>query len=498
MKKTIIALCAAILLIGNVAAAGPGKENVFTFTRQADMNTWNTFLGTDTNSVLVGRLLYDPLITGDRKGTYSPCLATSWTASADDLTWTFKLRSDVKYHNGDAFTSADVKYTFERFVNDKTVRSMNDWSSLASVDAPDPTTAVFHFKKVMATFLNALLDTWIPDSKLIAAMGDKAFDKPVGQGAWKFVSWAPGQAAIFQRNDDYWNWGGKKSNVDKIVFKPILEDSTRFAAIQTGDVDSTEALNLDQAKQLAGVKGVVTIPINSTAMANMQFKFENSIFADQKIRQAVSLAIDRQLIVDAIAGGGHAQAWLCTSADMGYKDIKPVYDPAKAKQLLSESTYKGQAFKILAVTGQLPRSTEVLQTIASMLNAVGLNASVQFMESAALVAQRTGGNYDCYIVSGATSAGDPTPMVAQRWLNDLFKSGFKNEKMFDLIRLALTQTDAKKRADTLTQIFQMNYDQVAPGMCLYQISVYAATRDNISGIIWNADGTNDYSRVMKK
>jgi len=498
MKKKQVALFIAVALIGVMSVVGQGKEVVFTFSRQADMNTWNTFKGTDTNSVLIGRLLYDPLISGDRKGTYAPCLATSWKASADSLTWTLKLRSDVKYHNGDPFTSADVKYTFERFATDKTARSMNDWSNLISVDTPDATTAVFRFKKIMATFLNALMDTWIPNSKLIAVQGDKAFDKPIGTGAWKFVSWTAGQSTVFQRNDAYWNWGGKKTNVDKVVFRPILEESTRLAAIQTGDVDSTEALNVDQAKQLNGMKGIVTIPINSTGIVNMQFKFDNSIFGDQKIRQAASLAIDRQLIVDAITGVGHAQVWMCTPADMGYKDVKPVYDPEKAKKLLSESSYKGQAFKIFAVTGQLPRATEVMQTISSMLNAVGLNSSVQFMESAALVAQRTGGNYDCYVVSGATSAGDPTPMVGQRWLNDIFKSGFKNEPMFDLIRAALAQPDAKKRGDLLTQIFQMSYDTAAPGFCLYQISSFAATRDNISGIVWNADGTNDYSRVMKK
>ena len=420
MKKIAALVLSMAMLLGILSGCGskgtsaagsssaPKKDVVFTFSRQADMNTWNTFMGTDTNSVLLGKLIYDTLIVGDRKGSFSPSLATSWTPSADYLTWTLKLRSDVKFHNGDQFSSADVKYTIERFAKDKTTRSMNDWTLLDSIETPDATTAVFKFTQPMGTFLNAIMDTYIVDKKVMDAQGDKSFDKPNGTGPWKFVSWTAGQQTIFERNDSYWNWGSNKSNVDKIIFKPIKEDTTRLAAIQTGDADLVEALNSDQGKQLGAVKGIKVENVPSSVLANFQFKFENSIFADAKVRQAASLAINRQQIVDTIAGGGKAQAWMCVSSDLGYKDVAPVYDPAKAKQLLSESTYKGQEFKILAVTGQLPRSTEILQAISSMLNAVGFKSSVQFMESAALAAQRQGGNYDCYIVSGATSAGEPT------------------------------------------------------------------------------------------
>lgn len=509
MKKIVSLVLSLVMILGifsgcassgtsTSAAPAAKKEVVFTFTRQADMNTWNTFMGTDTNSNILGRFIYDTLLQGDRKGNFTPGLATEWKSTPDGKTWTFKLRQGVKFHNGDPLTSADVKYTFERWIKDKTVRPTNDWlSTLVSVDTPDANTAVFNLKEPASWFMNALLDTYVVSSKYLAANGDKAFDKPVGTGPWKFVSWQPGQKTEYVRNDEYWGWGDNKSNVDRIVFKPILEDSTRFAAIQTGDVDFAESINSDQAKQLQGVKGVKVENMNTSAIANFQFKVENTIFADPKVRQAVSLAINRQQIVDTITGG-KAQTWMCVSTDLGYKEVAPVYDPAKAKQLLSESSYKGQAFKIFAVTGQLPRSTEVLQAIAAMLNAVGLNASVQFMESAALVAARTGGNYDCYIVSGPSIAGDPTSMVTQRWLNDMFKSGFKDEKMFALIRKASTEMDSKKRSELLQQIFQMNYDLVAPGMALYQIQANYASRDNISGVKLYPDGANDYTRVMKK
>lgn len=479
-------------------SSGPKEEVVFTWARQADMNTWNTFMGTDTNSNILNRFIYDVLVqSNDRKGSYQPGLATSWTSSEDGLTWTLELRKDVKFHNGDPFTSADVKYTFERFATDEKVRSMNNWKVLESVETPDDYTAIFHFKTVMATFVNALIDTYIVDSKYITEKGDEAaFAQPAGTGPWKFVSWEAGKQTVYERNDEYWGWGDQKSNVDKIVFKPILEDTTRLAAIQTGDIDFTEAINFEQAEQLKSVQGVKVQPLYTSALANFQFKIADSIFADPLVRQAASLAIDRQTIVETIAVGSKAQVWMATPADMGYKDVQPVYNPDKAKELLAQSSYKGEPFKIYAVTGQLPRSTEVLQAVSAMLNEVGFNSTVEFMESAALVAARTGGDYTCYVVSGAGSAGDPTPMLTQRWLFDIFKSGFKDDAMFELIKQAGAELDVQKRADLLTQIFQMSYDLVAPGMALYNIGSNYAYKENISGFKIFPDGANDYTRVM--
>lgn len=498
LSISLLSGCASQSTQGNSSGSGQKKENVFTYVRQADIRSWDAFKGTDTASTILGRMVYDSLIQGDRKDKFFPGLATEWKASDDGKKWTFKLRKGVKFHNGYDFNSADVKFTFERYAKDKTTQSINDWSLLDSVETPDPETAIFNFKAPYGSFLNAVLDTWIVSKKLYEEKGDELWKNPVGTGPWKFVSWTAGQQTVFTRNDDYWGWGDNKSNVDKFVYRAITEESTRLAAIQTGEADMVEGLNVDQVKQLQGAKGIKTDSILSTAGAYLNFKVKDSIFADKNLRQAVSLAIDRKTLVDTISTGCEAAVWTPDKTSLGYKQVDPAYDPEQAKKLVAQSTYKGQQFKIMAVIGQLPRANEVMLAITSMLNKVGINAGVEFLETAAMSSRRQGGNYDAYVVSAAFSAGDSAPYVTQRWMNDIYKSGYVNNQMFDLIKLANSELDVKKRDDLFRQVFQIAYDDAAPGVALYRLGLNAAYKDVVSGMKINADGTTDLTKIMKK
>ncbi len=507
MKKIVAFVLSAVIALSTLAGcssggsttgtAAPKKENVVTIARQVETATLNNFMATDGVAVIYGRMMYDSLVKGDGKGGVVPSLATSWTISEDGKKVTFKLRNDVKFHNGDQFSSADVKYTFERFIKDKTVRIGTDFIPvLVSVDTPDAQTAVFNFKQPMANLFTILQVTYVMDKKLADSMGDKMFDKPVGTGPWKFVSWTAGQQLVLQRNDDYWDWGDKKSNVDKVIFKPVGEDATRLAAIQSGDADIAEPISADQAKQLANDKNITVKDILNSAQVYFCFSAKG-VFKDKNVRDAWNLAIDRETIVKTIATGAKATSWMVDSSCMGYKDVKPLFDAAKAKQLLASSSYKGEPIKILAVNGSVPRINEVLQAASSMLNAVGFNTTVSFMEQAALNAQRAAGNYDVYFVSIRQVAGDPGGLVTSRWADDMYKSGYVNTKMFELIRAQAVEMDKTKRTELLTQIFQMAYDDTAPFIPVYQMDSVSAYRNNVSGMVFTPDGMNDYSRIMK-
>ncbi len=478
-------------------ASGQKKENIVTVGCKADMSTWNPFMGIDASALINGKMLYDTLVSGDRKGNYTPALATEWKSSADGKTWTFKLRNDVKFHNGDPLTSADVKFTIEKLAFDKTVRTNNDWSPLASVDTPDAQTVVINLKSVWTTMLLALLDTFIVDKKEVEAKGEKAWEKPIGSGPWKFESWQAGQQSVFVRNDNWWGWGTNKSNVDKVIFKPIGEDSTRLAAIQTGAVDVVEPISDDQAKQLANVKGIKLERTLSTTQVNINFNC-TGIFADKNVRKAFSLAIDRDLIVNTIVGSGKPSVWFVTKDVIGYKDVPAKADPEQAKKLLAASSYKGEPFKILYVNGSVPRINETIQAISSMVNAVGFNSSIEVVEQAAYNARRTAGQYTVNFNSALAVGGDASPFISTRWLLDMYKSGYKNETMNDLIRKANSELDPKKRAEMLTQVYQISYDDTAPSTPVYTLETIKAYKDNISGIVFSPDGMNDYTRVMKK
>ncbi len=481
----------------NSGGAG-GGENVVTIGRNIDASTLDRFKVTEGPSFIYGMMMNDSLITlkTDGSGSYSPSLAKSWEVSEDGSAITFKLNTGVKFHNGDILTSADVKYTFERFAKDSTSRSIFDWTTLKSVETPDAETAILVFNGPFAPALSQVAFTYIVDKKVCEELGDKAWEKPVGSGPWKFESWTPGQEIVFTRNDDYWNWGSNKSNVDKVVIKIISDASTSLAAIQTGLVDVVEPLNVDQVKQLESYKNVkIEDTLNS---GSVYFYFRTvGIFKDKNVRKAFSLAIDRKSIVETIVGGGKATAWPIDSVSMGYKDIEPEYDPDQAADLLKNSSYKGEEFKIIAVTGQVPRITEVLQAVSSMLNQVGFKSSVEFLDYAAFSDRRIAGNYDVYFASARTSAGDNGSTLITRWLNDQFKSGYVNEEINALIKQQAVEMDIEARNKLFQQIFQLAYDEVAPCTNAYQLNTISAYKDNISGIVFKPNSYTDFSRVMK-
>lgn len=511
MKKALAFLLSLVMILGifsgcsssgGTSSAAPSaaaqkKENVVTVGVKADMSTWNPFMGIDASALIYGKLIYDTLISGDRKGTYTPALATEWKSTPDGKTWTFKLRNDVKFHNGDPLTSADVKFTIEKLAFDKTVRTNNDWSAIASVDTPDAQTVVFNLKSVWTTMQLALMDTFIVSKKDVEAKGEKAWEKPLGSGPWKFESWQAGQQCSFVKNDAWWNWGNNKSNVDKFVFKPIGEDSTRLAAIQTGSVDVVLPISDDQAKQLSNVKDIKLERTLSTSQVNLNFNC-TGIFADKNVRKAFSLAIDRDLIVKTIVGSGKPAVWFVTPDVIGYKDMPVKADVEQAKKLLAASGYKGEPFKILFVGGSAPRINETIQAISSMVNAVGFNSSVEMVEQAAYNSRRTAGQYTVNFNTAMAVGGDASPFISTRWLLDMYKSGYKNDAMNDLIKKANSELDPKKRIEMLTQIFQMSYDDTAPSAPVYTLENISAYKDNISGIFFSPDGMHDFTRTLKK
>jgi ABC-type transport system substrate-binding protein len=130
-------------------------------------------------------------------------------------------------------------------------------------------------------------------------------NKPVGTGPWKPDKWTPGQDAEFVRNDDYWDWGDQKTNVDRLVYRPVIEDTTRVSGIQTGDLDMIDGVPVEQAEMLAAAQGVNVERVMTTSIIHLGFRCaDGRLFTDVNARHAVNHAIDRQAIVDSIVGGG--------------------------------------------------------------------------------------------------------------------------------------------------------------------------------------------------
>ena len=248
-----------------------------------------------TPSQAAEMLMYNGLVNLTPDQQIVPDLAESWTADND--TWTFKLRQGVTFHDGTPFNAAAVKYMFDRYlVNSEKVRRAGDWMPyLASVDAVDDSTVQFKTRGIDAFFLNRLAgEVGIVSPTQHQKLGQDYLKNPVGTGPFKFKEWVPGVNITVVRNDDYF---GDKAYLDQVIMRPISEDTTRALALQTGEVQLATPITPEQISQLQNDPSINIVSRATTL--NLMFGMNNTKtpFDNVKVRQALNYAIDRDAIV---------------------------------------------------------------------------------------------------------------------------------------------------------------------------------------------------------
>jgi len=479
-----------------------GGENVVTFSMSEDVYTWDTMGQPVVPFYSIQLLIYDMLVRTDHQGNYEPGLATEWSVSADGLDWTFQLREGVKFHNGEEFNADCVKATLERGAFDNTLNMNFLWSDIESVEAVDPYTAIVHCKKPIGDMLNQL--TYMPmlPAQALAEQGDDLFKSNPGTGPWKFVSWDPGNEIIFVRNDDYWDWGDQKSNVDKIVYKPISEDTTRVSSMRTGEFDFISNIPPDQVEVLSGSTGVVVDSQPGTTITWMALQSsDNKPFADKNARLALTHSIDRQLIVESILGSGSPSYWPVMKGVTGYEEASDgkynQYDPELAKQLLADSSYNGEEIYFMAIDGKVPRTKEVLQAVMSMMTEAGFNVKLEIMEGATFVSKRSAGEYDLAFSNVFYNNGSPWRHMITHWLSDSCNTQLENPQITALLTQAKETIDLTEQDKLLKEAFTLMMED-GGRMCYFiNLDTINAYSEKLSGVKTYNDTIVDLSRVMK-
>lgn len=455
------------------------------------------FVVDDTSS-----LFTDPLVSSDHHQIYQPGLALEWTPSADYISWTFKLRQGVKFHSGNDFSSADVKFTFERLLTDKTLTDVGSWGNLDHVETPDAYTAVIVLKGVGPTFLDEIGRVYILDSKAYEANPDNYFYLPSGTGAFKVSSFDKTTGEVqYIRNDAWWGWSeGNKTNVDKIVYKQIGDDTTRASALLAGDIDIATQLTPDYKAKLDQNKYSI-ISVNSDVHTHIQFNCaEPKLFFDKNLREALSLSIDRKSLVESILGGGATVAdFPVPPGNLGYiAGNSYEYNLEKAKDLVAASAYKGEEIVMIVSNTAITRASETAQAIQAMAAKAGFNIKIDALENASFMDRRFAGDFDLSLGSFAATAGDPQVEAGVIINFDVFKSGYVNEELHTLTMSTMGMADRTERGKVLEQIFTIEMNEFAPFAYLYNSNYIYGTAKNIENLTIYADGSANYKLVIKK
>ena len=352
--------------------------------------------------------LHDALVKPMPGNALAPSLAESWTASEDGLTYAFVLRKGVKFHNGDSFTSEDVKFSFERY-RGNSAKQIKE--RVAGIETPDPFQVVFKLKSPWPDFLTYYASAsgagWIVPKTYVEKVGDEGYKKaPVGAGPYKFVSFTPGVELVVEAFEQFWR---KTPSVKRLVFKSIHDEATRLAALKRGEIDIVYSIRGELAEELQKTKGLTLKPgvIPSPFWLYFADQWDpKSPWHDHRVRQAAYLSIDHKIINQALTLG-HSRitgSIIPDTFDFYWKPPAPTYDPAKAKQLLAEAGFAG-GFDAGEYYCDSTYSN-LGEAVLNNLNAVGIRAKLRPLERAAFIKGYSEKNYKNIIQGGSGAFGN--------------------------------------------------------------------------------------------
>jgi peptide/nickel transport system substrate-binding protein len=399
-----------LVVAGMLFAQGSGTL-VFGLSGNPDTLDPQKTAGTLTFQVV--KSFYDTLLEPDQSGKIVPALAESWAVSPDGLTWTFKLRRDVVFHNGQQFTSKDVKATLDRIRDEKTASpKRSEFSAIKEIRTPDAYTVVLSLSQPYAPLLASLASGWgaILPADLIAS-GHNFAAEPVGTGPFVFEKWIRDSKISMTRNDRYWMKGLPK--LARVEFQIVPERAVQVQGLSVGSIDALEFVDPDDLPILqTNPKVAIKKELTSLFMV-MAMNCSREPLNDLRVRQAVNYAIDKQVVLDVAYGGGRVGSTFLDTGNAYYTDFSSYYpyNPEKATQLLKDAGVGSRAFTI-TVPQNYPLHVKAAELMQQMLTKVGMNVKIQLVDwSTWLSSVYSGGNYD-FTVIGHTGKLDPDGTLA--------------------------------------------------------------------------------------
>jgi len=370
-------------IVPSSAQAQTTQKRELVVAQGGDISKLDPHFSTSSNDIRWSFNVFDNLTARRPDGSLYSGLAEEVKLESQTR-WTFKLRPGVKFHNGDPFTSADVKFSLER-TYDPNAKTMvaTVFTTIDKIDAPDPHTVVIHTKKpdpLLAARL-AFYGGQIVPKKYLESVGADTFNtKPVGTGPVRLSSWVKDDKAVFDANPDYW---GGKIDMDRLVVRAIPETAPRIAALLKGEVDIITQLPPDQAERVTGnastrVTGALYAGLYVLGVNSKRPPLDNPL-----VKQALSLAIDRDAIVKELwRGRGVVPNGPIAKGDNHYDASLPplAYSPKEARDRLKKAGYKGEEIYLETTVAYVSQDKPMAEAIAAMWRDVGINAKIEVVE----------------------------------------------------------------------------------------------------------------------
>jgi len=511
LVRSLIGMTLAAAIAGSAAAQTRGGS--MTIVAQPEPGTLVLGLNQQSTTMLVGGKIYQALLTFDHDLKPQPGLATEWSVSPDGLTYTFKLRNDVKWHDGKPFTSADVVFTTQTFLMETHPRARAVFQRVAEFQASDPHTVVFKLKEPFEPFLHGLELSAAPMMPKHVYEGtdfrnNPANQAPVGTGPFKFKEWRRGQFIHLVRNEDYYKQG--MPYLDELYFRILPDAAARLVAIESGQVHLTSSGDIDYVF-LPQIRANPALEVTakgyefSAPMAWIEFNNRVKPMDDTRFRQAVMHAIDRNFIRDRI---WFQQARVATGPIASYTRFYDAnvpqypFDPAAAERLLDEMGLRKGADGMRATVRllSLPYGetwTKLAEYVKQALARVGLNVTIESTDAAGW-GQRVA-NWEFEMAFNLVSQwADPALGVARTYISSNIRkgvlftntAGYSNPRVDELFETAAKSVSAEERQRLYSEVQRIVAADVPVGW-LIEIQFPTIVNKRYRDVITTAIGVNE-------
>jgi peptide/nickel transport system substrate-binding protein len=417
-------------------------------------------IGADAYSAHLDGLIFSSLVAHDAQMNVIPDLAERWE-TPDPLTYIFHLRPGVRFHDGRALTSADVKFTFDSIISGavKTPKR-GAFRLVTSTEAPDAHTFVFHLREPYASFLFGLTR---PSVGIVPRDSDASMSqRPIGSGPFRFVSAIRDEEIMLERNPDYF---GGTPKIERVRFRIVPDAIVRALELRKGSADvEINSLTPDMSASLAKQPGLAVDEQPGTPLAYISFNFEDPILAHREVRQALAYATDRESLVKYLL---HGQARLATSLlPPNHWAFDPdvaqyTYDPGRAEKLLDSAGFPRGADGVrfhLALKTSTDESTRLTSAaIADQWRHVGVALDLRPLEFATFFSDISRGSFQLYTLRWVGANNDPDIFEYVFGSKKIPPDGanrgrYRNPTLDALFDNARVEMDQEKRKEILWQI----------------------------------------------
>jgi peptide/nickel transport system substrate-binding protein len=487
---------------GAAPPGGPADGGTVVVGIVSEFDGLNELTSTDANATeVMERMLYMPLLQWGPDLRLEGRLAKSWETSEDGLEITMRLRDDVRWHDGIPTTSEDVVFSFDRFRDPLLgYPDVGGLKQLESVTAVDPHTVRFRFRNAYADQLANLRRVIVPEHLLAGIPSERmesaAFNRaPVGNGPFRFVRWVANQEVVFEANPDF---PDGRPRLDRIVFRVIPDQTAIETAFLSGQLDIVERVRFEAVARMRKEPGCRILTYPARGYSYIGWNLRLPMFADAEVRRALTLAIDRKGLVDAIAfGEGRVTAHPVMSQSPFYaSDIPPhPYDPEEAKRLLENAGWTdrdgdgvrergGRPFEFELVTNLGNRLREdALVVIQSDLAEVGVRVVPRVREWTVLLEETQTKRFEAVLGGWRTDfILSPYDLFHSKAIDGKYNScSYANPRVDDLIDRGLAAKNADEAAP-LWHEFQEVLHQDQPFTVLYELDYSVATTPRLRDV----------------